>query len=165
MERDGMMNDGRQSRAAGRLILLVAVLCLMLPTEGEAQFLTVGAGALFTKNNVDPVAELFVTSPPIVYEVRAYLTTSWVLDEIQPTFITAADRAVWRTSHHFTTLGAGVLWLQPADYTPYPILVSTTVVFAPIPRTLLVGIGSVQPFQDWSWSIVAKLAVTLVAGK
>ena len=114
---------------------------------------------------VDPVAELFVTSPPVVYEFRAYLTTSWVLDEIQPTFITAADRAVWRTGYHTTTLGAGVLWLQPANYTPYPILVSTTLIFLPIPRTMLVGIGSVQPFQDWSWSIVAKVAVTLVAGK
>jgi hypothetical protein len=42
---------------------------------------------------------------------------------------------------------------------------STTAIFPPIPRTMLVGIGSVQPFQDWSWSIVAKVAVMLVAGK
>jgi hypothetical protein len=165
MQRDGIVDDGRRFRGTGWLILLVAVLCLTVPTEGEAQFVTVGAGALFTKDNVDPVVELLVTAPPLVYDFRPYLTTSWVLDEIEPTFISAAERPIWRTSHHFTSLGAGVLWLQPANYTPYPILVSTTAVFPPIPRTMLVGIGSVQPFQDWSWSIVAKVAVMLVAGK
>jgi hypothetical protein len=145
--------------------MVMAVLGLAVPTESEAQFVTVGAGALLTAGAVDPVVELLVTAPPMVYGFRPYLTTSWVLGEIQPTFITAAERPIWRGSHHFTSLGAGVLWLQPADYTPYPILVSTTAIFPPIPRTMLVGIGSVRPFQDWSWSIVAKVAVMLVAGK
>ena len=158
------MDDGRRLRRAGLLALLTVVL-LTVPDDGEAQFVTVGAGALFTKDNVDAVAELLVTAPPLVWEFRPYLTTSWVLDEIRPTFITAAERPIWRTSHHFTALGAGVLWLQPANYTPYPIIVSTTAIFPPIPRTMLVGIGSVQPFQDWSWSIVAKVAVMLVMGK
>ena len=158
------MDGGRRSRSTAELILLAAAL-VAVPTDGEAQFVTVGAGALFTKDNVDAVVELLVTAPPLVYEFRPYLTTSWVLDEIEPTFITAAERPIWRTSHHFTSLGVGVLWLQPANHTPYPILVSTTAVFPPIPRTMLVGIGSVQPFQDWSWSIVAKVAVMVVVGK
>ncbi len=158
------MDGGRRSRGVGRFLTLAAVL-LTVPAEAEAQFVTLGGGALFTKDNVDPVVEVLVTAPPLVYAFRPYLTTSWVPDEIEPTFITAAERPMWRTSHHFTSLGAGVLWLQPANYTPYPILVSTTAIFPPIPRTMLVGIGSVQPFQGWSWSIVAKVAVMLVMGE
>ena len=44
---------------------------------------------------------------------------------------------------------------------PYPMLLSSTVVRTPIPRTSLIAIGSAQPFQDWEWSLVLKVGVTV----
>ena len=60
-----------------------------------------------------------------------------------------------------TGLGVGVLWLEPDDYKPYPIIVSSNVVPAPIPRTSLIAVASTQPFQDFDWSVAIEVSVTL----
>jgi hypothetical protein len=62
----------------------------------------------------------------------------------------------------FTGLGAGLLWLETNDYKPYAMLVSSTVIPLPVCRTSVVLIGSVLPFEDFDWSIVLKVGVTLV---
>src|SRR3989442_1682181 len=53
------------------------------------------------------------------------------------------------------------LWLEPDNYKPYPIIVSSTVVPLPIPRTSFVAIASTQPFQDFEWSLALEVGVTL----
>jgi hypothetical protein len=58
-------------------------------------------------------------------------------------------------------IGAGLLWLEVNEYRPYPILLSSTVVPLPIPRTAVVGIVSTQPFQHFEWSVVLKVGVTV----
>jgi len=136
--------------------------CLVYPTSrAGAQVGTLGAGALVTEANVNPVAEVYLGSPP-VHQFRAYGIGSWTDDSWAPTLITAVERVVWPTDHSFTTLGAGLLWLEFNDYRPYPILTSTTVVPLPFaPSVSVVVVGSTQPFQDFEWTIVTKLAVTL----
>lgn len=75
--------------------------------------------------------------------------------------ITAAERPVRRAGSAFTGLGAGLLWLEANDYAPYPMLVSSTVVPLPLPRTSFVAIVSTLPFEDFDWSLVLKLGVTV----
>jgi hypothetical protein len=106
------------------------------------------------------VGELHAETPPVV-RARAYVTLSWTDDAFAPTVITAAERQVLNTGATLTGLGAGLLWLEPNDYRPYPILVSTTVIPLPVPRTTLVAIGSTQPFQDFAWSVVLTVGFTV----
>ena len=61
----------------------------------------------------------------------------------------------------FAGIGAGLLWLETNDYRPYPILVGSAVVPLPVPRTSFVVIGSAQPFQEFDWSLVLKVGVTI----
>jgi len=140
----------------------VAFGCLIFLTSHlEAQLGTLGAGALITESNVDPVAEVYLGAPP-VHEFRAYGIGSWTDESWSPTFITAVERVVLPTDHSFTTLGAGALWLEFKDYEPDFILTSTTVVPLPFaPSLSFVVVGSTQPFQDFDWTIVTKLAITL----
>jgi hypothetical protein len=126
----------------------------------EAQFATAGAGVLLSSRSPEPVAELHAESPP-AYRARAYVTLSWSDESARPTVITAAERTVWDGGLALVGLGAGLLWLDVNDYRPYPILVSSTVVPLPIPRTAVVAIASTQPFQDFQWSLVLKAAVTV----
>lgn len=144
-------------------IAVVAGLCvwLQIPAAAVAQLVTVGGGALITERATNPVAELHAETPPFP-DARAYVTLSWTDDSAAPTIITAAERPVLRFGGGFTGLGAGLLWLEPADHRPYPILVSSTVVPLPLPRTSFVLIASTQPFQDFDWSLVLKLGVTVV---
>jgi DNA-binding transcriptional LysR family regulator len=129
-----------------------------LADPSHAQVITVGAGALFSKHRPEPVAEVYVTSPP-VNNIRAYLTTAWTDNEWEPTFISALDRPIITTGRVFILAGPGLLWLHSNDYRPYPILVGTAVIPLPIWRLNLVAIGSTQPFQSWEWSLVTKVAV------
>ncbi len=140
----------------------VAMWCLAcLPSRLGAQVGTFGAGALITEANVKPVAEVYLGAP-LMRGFRAYGISSWTNDTWSPTFITAVEREVLSTDHSFTTLGAGLLWPEFQDYDPDPILTSTTVVPLPFaPALSLVVVGSTQPFTDFDWTIVAKLAVTL----
>lgn len=148
----------------GRLSPLAALLSLWGlggVSPAGAQLVTVGGGALVTERATDAVAELHAETPPLA-GARAYVTLSWTDDSAAPTVITAAERPVLRVGSAFTGLGAGLLWLEPADHQPYPILVSSTVVPLPVPRTSFVFIASTQPFQDFDWSLVFKLGVTVV---
>ena len=140
----------------------LAMWCLAcLPSRLGAQVGTFGAGALITEASFKPVAEGYLGSPP-VHGFRAYGIGSWTDDSWAPTLITAVERVVLTKHRSFTTFGAGMLWLEFNDYRPYPILASTTVVPLPFaPSISVVVVGSTQPFQDFEWTIVTKLAITL----
>jgi hypothetical protein len=122
---------------------------------------TAGAGVLITQRPQQPVFELHGETPPFA-EARAYLTLSWTDDNWAPTLITAVERPILRFDGAFTAVGAGLLWLEPNDYRPYPMLVSTTVVPLPLPRTSFVMIASTLPFEQFDWSLVLKIGVTLL---
>lgn len=143
-----------------RLGLILIMLGVAWPRVAEAQFATVGAGLLVSKRPSEPVAELHAETPPVL-SARAYLTLSWTDASAKPTVITAAERPVLNTKATITGIGAGLLWLDVNDYRPYPIVVSSTVVPLPLPRTAVVAIASTQPFQDFEWSLVVKVGVTL----
>jgi hypothetical protein len=134
---------------------------LPLAPAASAQLATVGAGVLISQRPAQPVFELHGETPPFA-ETRAYLTLSWTDDSWAPTIITAVERPVLRFDGAFTGVGAGLLWLEPNDYRPYPMLVSTTVVPLPVPRTSFVLIASTLPFEQFDWSLVLKIGVTLL---
>ncbi len=134
---------------------------LALAPAASAQLATAGAGVLITQRPAQPVFELHGETPPFA-ETRAYLTLSWTDDSWAPTIITAVERPVLRFDGAFTGVGAGLLWLEPNDYRPYPMLVSTTVVPLPVPRTSFVLIASTLPFEQFDWSLVLKIGVTLL---
>lgn len=140
--------------------LSIALLAAGLPVVAEAQFATIGAGVLLSDLPSEPVAELHAETPPVLGS-RAYATLSWTDESAKPTVITAAERALLRTKVVMVGLGAGLLWLEGNDYRPYPIIVSSSVVPLPIPRTAVVAIASTQPFQEFEWSLVLKVGVTL----
>lgn len=135
------------------------LLLAALPATAAAQFATVGAGVLLGDALREPVAELHAQTPP-AFSSRAYVTLSWTDESASPTVITAAERSLLR-GRALVGLGAGLLWLEHNDYRPYPIVVSSTVIPLPIPRTAMVAIGSTQPFQDFAWSVVVKIGVTV----
>lgn len=141
-------------------VTVLAAGSLASPDVARAQLATVGAGALLSERPAEPVAELHAETPPIT-GARAYATLSWTDESWSPTVITAAERPVLRAGSAFTGLGAGLLWLEANDYVPYPMLVSSTVVPLPLPRTSFVAIVSTLPFEDFDWSLVLKLGVTV----
>jgi hypothetical protein len=116
---------------------------------------------LFTERPAQPVFELHGETPPFA-EARAYLTLSWTDDSWAPIIITAAERPILRVGRAFTGVGAGLLWLEVNDYRPYPMLVSSTVVPLPVPHTSFVLIASTLPFEQFEWSLVLKIGVTLL---
>jgi hypothetical protein len=139
------------------ILLIVAAAC---PVMAGAQFATVGAGVLIGEKFREPVGELHAQTPPF-FASRAYLTLSWTDESAKPTVISAAERSVVRSKVALVGLGAGLLWLEGNDYRPYPIVVTSTVIPLPIPRTAVVAIASTQPFQDFDWSLVLKVGVTV----
>lgn len=143
-----------------RAVASLGVLGAGVSGRGEAQFVTVGAGALVSQRSPQPVAELHAETPPVL-DSRAYLTLSWSDDSAAPTVITAAERSILHVGRALVGLGAGLLWLEVNDYWPYPIVVSSTVVPLPVRRASVVAIASTQPFQDFEWSLVLKLGVTV----
>lgn len=151
----------RDTLSMRQISLTIAVLAAALPVAVEAQLATVGAGALLSNRSPEPVGELHAETPP-VFASRAYMTLSWTDESAKPTVITAVERALFQRKVVTVGLGAGLLWLEGNDYRPYPILVSSTVVPLPIPRTAVVAIGSTQPFQEFEWSVVLKVGVTLL---
>lgn len=143
-----------------RTVYRLTILVVALTGAAEAQFATVGIGVLVSNRSPEPVAELHAETPPIL-SARAYATLSWTDDSAKPTVITAAERSIAHLKPVSVGLGAGLLWLEVNDYRPYPIVVSTTVVPIPVPRTAVVAIASTQPFQDFEWSLVLKVGVTV----
>ncbi len=131
------------------------------PAIAEAQLVTIGGGALLSERPAEPVLELHGETPPFA-GARAYVTVSWTDESWNPTLITAAERPVLRVGQAFVGLGAGLLWLDANDYSPYPMLVSSTVVPLGIPRTSFVMIASTLPFEDFDWSLVLKVGVTVL---
>ena len=143
-----------------RVVLGAGLLWLASVSDGQAQFVTVGGGVLVSQRSPQGVAELHGETPPFA-GARAYLTMSWTDQSAKPTLITAAERPVLHVGRAFVGLGAGLLWLEINDYRPYPMLVSSMVVPLPLPRTSFVVIGSVLPFQEFDWSVVLKVGVTI----
>ena len=141
-------------------MLSLAVLGLVPLLGAEAQFASVSAGALVTNQVPVAIAELHAETPP-VRATRGWITLSWTDESAKPTVITAVEHALLRFKTAGTGLGAGVLWLEPDNYKPYAIIVSTTVVALPIPRTTFVAIASTQPFQGFEWSLALEVGVTL----
>ena len=142
-----------------RTAVKIVVFFVALPVVCSAQLVTVGAGVLTSERAPEPVVELHVATPPFL-ATRAYLTLSWTDESGKPTVITAAERSLLRRKSVSVGLGAGLLWLEGNDYEPYPIVVSSTVIPLPVPRTAFVAIASTQPFQDFAWSVVLKIGVT-----
>jgi hypothetical protein len=134
---------------------------MSLAASASAQLATVGAGILTSNRPPEPVFELHGETPPFA-QTRAYVTLSWMKSSLKPTVITAAERNILQFTSFSTGLGAGLLWLETNDYKPYPMLVSSTVIPVPVPQTSIVLIGSTLPFQDFDWSLVLKIGVTLV---
>ena len=143
-----------------RTAISLIAFVLALPVAGDAQLVTVGAGVLTSERAPEPVAELHAATAPVL-ATRAYVTLSWTDESGKPTIITAAERSIVGTKAARVGLGAGLLWLEGNDYEPYPIVVSSTVIPLPLPRTAFVAIASTQPFQDFEWSLVLKIGVTL----
>ncbi len=136
-------------------------LAVLTAAPAGAQIGTIGAGALLSERDPVAVFELHGETPPLA-SWRGYATLSWTDQSFAPTVITAAERPVLGYGDGFTGLGAGLLWLEGNDYAPYPILVSSTVLPVPIPRTSFVAIASTQPFQDFAWSLILKVGVTFL---
>ncbi|MDH3292422.1 MAG: hypothetical protein OEO20_15440 [Gemmatimonadota bacterium] len=151
----------RGERRSTGAMLLCGLLWLASPTVASAQLVTVGGGVLVTKRSTEPVAELHGETPPLV-GARAYVTLSWTDESTKPTIISAVERPVVHLGSAFAGVGAGLLWLETNDYRPYPMLVSSTVVPLPVPRTSFVFIASTLPFEDFDWSLVFKIGVTVV---
>lgn len=144
-----------------RTLLLVGASALALAPAASAQLVTAGAGVLITERPEQPVFELHGETPPFA-DARAYVTLSWTDESWAPTIISAAELPVLRFDGAFTGVGAGLLWLEMNDYRPYPMLVSSTVVPLPVPRTSFVMIASTLPFEHFDWSLVLKIGVTLL---
>jgi hypothetical protein len=143
-----------------RTAISLTILAVALSVAAEAQFATVGAGVLVSQRAPELVGELHAETPPLL-STRAYVTLSWTDESAKPTLITATERSIVHGKAVLVGLGAGLLWLEGNNYRPYPIVVSSTVVPLPVPRTAAVAIASTQPFQDLDWSLVLKVGVSV----
>lgn len=142
-------------------LLFALLVAPHLARSASGQPVTVGAGTLLSDRPAQPVAEVHAAAPTLA-GVRPYLTLSWTDESTRPTAITAAERTAFRTPVSSTGVGAGLLWLDAHDYRPRPMLVSSTVVPLPLPRTSAVAVGSTLPFHEFEWSLVLKVGVSLV---
>ena len=139
----------------------LATLCADLTA---AQRLSVDAGLLIGQFPSEVVYELHGDSPPF-HATRASFTLSWTNDSYKPAVLTEAERTIIDTKAISTGVGAGLLWLEAADYHPYPMIISTTFVPVPLPRTGIVAIALTQPFQNFDWSVTVALSVGLYSGR
>ena len=158
---------GRQTQMRIRPVnkmafVFIAQICIFFQVlTADAQIVTAGGGVLLSERPPEPVAELHGETPPFLGS-RAYLTLSWTDESLKPTVISAVERPVLTYGEAFTGLGAGLLWVDANNYRPYPMLVSSTVIPLPVKKVSFVLIGSTLPFEDFDWSVVLKLGVTLV---
>jgi hypothetical protein len=141
--------------------MLSCLFGLILISTASSQLVTVGGGILTSNRPPEPVFELHAATPPFSM-TRAYITLSWTESRFQPTIISAAERTVLQFAAASTGIGVGLLWLEANDYKPYPMLVSSSIIPLPVPHTSFVLIGSTLPFEDFDWSVVFKVGVTLV---
>ena len=133
------------------------IISSLLFSVSHGQFATLGGGALLSERPIEGVAEINVQSPQF-FKSRAYATFSWTNDSWKPTYIAAIERKILGKKGVFATgLGAGLLMIEPKDYKPDFMVVSSTMVPLPIPNTAFVVIGSVLPFEEFEWSLVVKV--------
>jgi hypothetical protein len=138
------------------LLKLIVVLIVFISTV-QAQFATVGAGVLTSDRPLETVAEVNVQSAPF-YSSRGYLTLSWTEQSTKPTVITAVEYSLLQFENSlYTSIGAGLLWLEFNDYKPKTMLVSSTAAPLPLKGVSFVMIGSVLPFDNYDWSVVLKV--------
>ena len=156
----GITKKIRDERLRFVNIVIAGFAILTLTGSAGAQIVTIGAGGLVSKHPAEVVYELHGETPPF-FNSRAYITLSWTRESAKPAVISAAEYPVLHYGDGFTGLGAGLLWLEVNDYQPYTMLVSTTVIPLPVPRTSFVMIGSVLPFEKFDWSVVFKIGFTL----
>jgi len=143
-----------------RSALLFALISIACPRAGHAQRAFLGAGIVLSDFSSLPDFDLHLDSPPW-RATRAELTLAWSDESAKPTVITEAERSIIDSKALAVDLGAGLLWFEANDYRPFPAIISTIVVPLPIPRTALVAIPDVQPFQDFEWALVLKVSLTL----
>ena len=125
-----------------QIISLFALTSSIFVSVAQAQFATVGGGLLISERPLQPVAE-FNAQTPSLFNSRAYITLSWTDESVKPTIITAVERSVFRIDDAFSTsVGTGLLWLEPNKYKPDLMLVSSTVIPLTIQNTSFVIIGS-----------------------
>lgn len=123
----------------------------------QAQFVTIGSGILVSERPLRPIAELNVQTPTFL-KSRAYLTLSWTDESFKPTIIAAIERSVLQIDEvSNTSIGVGLLLIEPKKYEPDLMFVTSTVVPISIPNTSLVLIGSTLPFEKFDWSVVLKV--------
>lgn len=139
-------------------------LALAITSGASAQIVTVGGGVLLSDRPTEPVLELHAETPPLG-AWRVYATLSWTDESAKPTLIAAAERPVLRNGDAYTGIGAGLLAPESNDYKVDAMLVSTTVVPLPIPRTSFVLVASTLPFEGFDWSVVAKVGITAFFGR
>lgn len=147
-----------------RTALSLAVLSSILVLAAGAQRVSLGAGVLLSDRPSEPSFDLHIDSPPF-YKIRAELTLAWNDKSSKPTVITEAERSLVDTKWFAFDAGAGLLWLEANDYRPFPAIISTTVLPLPVPRATIVGVASTQPFQDFEWSLVLKVSISLWSGR
>jgi hypothetical protein len=147
-----------------RRAIALALLSAVGTVPAHAQRLSVDAGILIGNFPSEPVYELHGDSPPF-WKSRASFTISWTTDVAKPAVITEVERSLVDVKAIGIGLGGGLLWLDDNHYRPYPLIISTTFVPLPIPRTGVVAIAATQPFQQFDWSLVVSLSVGLYSGR
>lgn len=147
-----------------RTALSLAVVITTLTLAARAQRVSLGAGVLLSDRPSEPTYNLHIDSPPF-HKIRAELTLSWNDQSSNPTVITEAERSIIDTRAFAFDVGGGLLWLEANEYRPLPAIISTAVVPLPIPRAAIVAVGSTQPFQDFAWSLVLKVGISLWSGR
>ena len=147
-----------------RIPVVLGIVCTIGCVTARAQRLSVDAGILVGNFPGSAVYELHGDSPPF-WKSRASFTISWTDDIAKPAVITEVERSLVDAKAIGIGLGGGLLWLDDDHYRAYPIIISTTFVPIPIPRTGVVAIASTQPFQQFDWSLVVSLSVSLYSGR
>jgi len=147
-----------------RTALSLAVLSTTLSPAAGAQRVSLGAGVVLSGRPSEPSFDIHIDSPPFS-KIRAELTVAWNDKSSKPTVITEAERALVDTKWFAFDAGAGLLWLEANEYRPFPAIITTTVLPLPVPRAAMVGIASTQPFQNFEWSLVLKLSISIWSGR
>lgn len=147
-----------------RTALSLAVLSTSLSLAAGAQRVSLGAGVLLSGRPSEPSFDVHIDSPPFS-KIRAALTVAWNDKSSKPTVITEAERPFVDSKWFAFDAGAGLIWLEANEYRPFPAIITTTVVPLPIPRAAIVAIGSTQPFQNFEWSLVLKVGLSLWSGR
>lgn len=147
--------------AERRVFRLAALVLVALAGRVDAQAVALGAGVLSTKDFGVGVAELYAASPAI-HGIDVYGIGSWQKGEARPTVILALERPWVFPRQLVISPAVGVVMFPFEDYTPHPMINATVIALLPIERLSFNTVLATQPFDRFAWSIVTKLAITLV---